>query len=199
MYQPEVEELIEELINKIKVLETVQSNPRDEEGAKIGETSTDTAVISEESRDNQVIEAPTYGPSINPLNVTWQISTPVILYSESRPGVNIRSAGILLNRGYYKLDFTFVNVLSGFGVGLFEPETKKFQKLLGHHSTFYKQEPTNTKAEQYHLYANRGFNDIYITIEKSGLIGLTDGNGVYLPENFRGMIFVTVYKFKKLN
>lgn len=199
MSQSEVEELIEELISKVKVLEIVQSIQRDEEGAKIGETSTDIAVIAEELRDNQVIEAPTYGPSINPLNVTWQISTPVILYGNSRPSVNIRSAGILLDRGYYKLDFTFVNVLSGFGVGLFEPETKRFQKLLGHHSTFYKQEPINTKSEQYHLYANRSFNDIYITIEKSGLIGLTDGNGVYLPENFRGMIFVTVYKFKKLN
>lgn len=143
----------------------------------------------------QIIESPSYGPSINPYNVIWQISSPVILYNKFRPAVNIRSAGILLDRGFYRLEFTFVNVFTGFGVGLFDPETKAIRQLLAHHSTFYKEEE-KALPEDYHQYVNRTIGGIYITIDKSGLIGLSDGNGNYLPKNFKGLVIVTVHKHK---
>lgn len=189
-------EQLEVLLHKVKALELLTQQEVEEVSAAGGSTQLEKVTEVEENteNDNQIIEAPTYGPDINPYNVKWLTSSPIVLYGASRPGVNIRSAGILLDEGFYKLEFTFVNVYTGFGVALFHPRTKQFLRLLGHNSTFYKEGPR--EGEQYHLYANRTFKGIHISIETSGLVGLTDGNGTYLPRDFKGMIFVTVHKYK---
>lgn len=76
-------ETIEELFHTLKLLEAI-SGPveavEEEEAAQEEET---------DQQFNQVIEAPSYGPTLNK-SVSWQASSPIVLYKYERPKVNIR-------------------------------------------------------------------------------------------------------------
>lgn len=120
----------------------------------------------------------------NPINwntARWKVSDPLVLTSRRWLGLNY--GGIRLNSGFYKIEYTLSSIKnSGSGLAVFDPETRKFIKLITWHALL-------EESKEVHIEGNK-----YIQLNSQGIVGIINTNGEYRPEDFWGVYLVTIHK-----
>lgn len=137
-----------------------------------------TKVESEKS------EIPNYSSPINLNNREVQISAPIILVEKDVPGVNVVTKEIQLDRGFYKIEYSLNNLHPYCGLGLFN-QSRAFKQFLVYHRRLI-----NTPEIVYEI------GHFYLEIKEPSLIAITDGKGTHRPKSFKGLITLTVHKYK---
>lgn len=153
---------------------------------EIGKESVTTVTARSGENKNKDFTKPDYSKPTIISGSFVQISSPIVLIEGDRawPELKVDTDGILLEKGFYKIEYTLNNVKPGHGLGLFNTR-REFQKLLMYHR--YLGDPPTI------LFKNGHF---YLEIKETSVIALTDDVGKYRPKNDNGIIFVTVHQYK---
>lgn len=152
---------------------------------EVGKESVTTVTERSGENKNQEFTVPDYSKPINISGSIVQISSPIVLIETTWPELKVDIDGILLDKGFYKIEYTLNKIPQYIGLGLFNTN-RKFQKLLTYHRAI------NNPPEI--LFENGHF---YLEIKETGVIAITNGDGNYRPKaGFHGVIFVTVHRYK---
>lgn len=152
---------------------------------EVGKESVTTVTERSGENKNQEFTVPDYSKPINISGSIVQISSPIVLIETTWPELKVDIDGILLDKGFYKIEYTLNKIPQYIGLGLFNTN-RKFQKLLTYHRAI--NNPPDILFENGHF---------YLEIKEKGVIAITDGDGNYRPKSgFHGVIFVTVHRYK---
>lgn len=178
--QTQKEELLNLMCERTKnIIEAETQTSFQQETPSTSEAEQPTETFGEIAQ----LTTPSFGPSIN-ANTIWEISNPIYLTNVIYQGIGITAEGIYLSKGFYKIKYTFSNVKTASGLALFEANTKKFISLIAYQS-YYGSEGEKVIRFQ---------GEEYYNINSNVIIAITNGVGEYRPEEFRGIISVTILK-----
>lgn len=135
------------------------------------------------------INIPIYGPVVNLETSSWEISEPIFLVGlDQEEQFSSSRNGLILDKGFYKIVYTFVNIKPGTGLALFETSSEKFIKLLTYVPYSGAQKDTTIVFEK---------NKIYVQVKKVEILGITNSNLEYKPKTIEGTILVTIHRLKE--
>lgn len=158
-----------------------------EEGHKETQSEACTSKGTEEETNIPEITIPIYGPVVNPEAAFWEISEPIFLLGSDQSKLSISREGLYLERGFYKIEYTFINIHPGTGLALFESDSKRFIKLLAYLS--YSGATSNTAL-------SLGKDKAYFEVKKVQVLGITNSKLEYRPKTIKGTIVVTIHRLK---
>lgn len=198
----ESNEDLETLLEKIKLIKAVETvegvfsqtaptNRENRSGEQIkGDISSDIGGVALETRGRPT--TPKYGPGINS-TTTWQSTSPIILTALNLPIIGAVYEGIYLERGFYRVAFTLVNVHSGQALGVFDAKTKKLKQILTYQTY---SGGVSQPGSSYYKHVVRYTETSYVQVDEPAIIALTNNKAEFRPGNFEGAIVITVYRYK---
>lgn len=167
--------------------ETIVETAIDTKAVEIGgEKGATTFRNIERPGDIEQIEVlyPTFSPPINLNNTHVQVTSPIILIEVKWEDLKVKTESVHLEKGIYKIEYTINNLEPFCGLGLFNLK-KEFKQILVYHRSLFNPPPIVHESGHF-----------YLELKEANLIALTNGDGFYRPYNFRGLISVTIHKYK---
>lgn len=163
-----------ELLNKIEqgIVGSIQK------GAEQLEASTQKAVAL--TRSNEDALHPTF-VSNEAEKQRWEFINPIILCKDNWMGA--RPEGIRINKGTYKIDYSVSTPgAEGTGLGIFDAETKKYEKLIFWHGA--SNQSINISGIQ------------HFSVNSPSIINITDDRGNFNPTTGHSIYIVTLFRAK---